>query len=306
MPIRSYSGTAPRPAGARSANKKKPVGRPKAQTSALIPAAARLRMGGRLADDEVQLNDHAVETFSRAVGGRQSLTDVLSVAADAPEVQQIVDHLLDHRYARWSLRKLCTMHGISVADLFTAYRKALIAKAHIEATHIIARRLPPIVEDVMVRAAPQEVACDCVGEERPTCRQCHGTGVTLTEPDLDRQKLALELGHLTEKKAGLIVQQNQGVMTSGGAALVAQGSGALEQLQQAVGELLFSPARRRSQAPREPIEPREQIQDPPAEPTESPRQEPPAGAPTPRQDDPDADAQSDEDDEPDDPKTSLH
>lgn len=283
MPIRSYShpGRAPQP-------HKKKAGRPKTATTALIPAAARSTTHS-LPVEEQQLNGEAIETFTKAVGGRAALVDVLSVASTAPEVEQIVNHLLDHRYRTWSLRKLCTLHGISVADLFTAYRKALIAKAHVEATHIIASRLPPIVDDVMTRAAPQEIACSCEGKERKTCPLCHGTGVTLTLPDLDRQKLALELGHLTEKKAGFIVQQNQGVLSSG-ATLVAQGSGALEQLQQAVGELLFSPARRRASSPvSDPREPPPPVEEPRRRDVPLPRDEP--------RDDPDRKEDDEEDDE---------
>ena len=72
-------------------------------------------------------------------------------------------------------------------------------------------------------------------------------------------KLALELGQLIEKKGGILVQQNTSVAAT---ALTATHTGALEQLHQAVGDLLFSPARTRghrvtTEAPAEGLDPRE-------------------------------------------------
>lgn len=222
-------------------------------TSTLVPAAARAP--AVLSQEELDLNADAIDTFTKAVGGRDQLIDVLSVAATAPEIDRLVNALLDPRFAKTSLRRLCTLAGLTVADLFAAYRKALIAKAHIEASHRIAAKLPPIVDDVMTRATPQPIvcaACQGTGRQRVDgslvpCQICGRTGIVQSEPALDRQKLALELGQLTEKRGGLVIQQNQGVLA--GSALLAQGAGALEQLQQAVGELLFSPARRRQASP---------------------------------------------------------
>lgn len=215
--------------------------RSRATPTALVPAASRTAASGEaaLSEPEALLSAQAIDTFVKAVGGREQLIDVLTVSTAAPEIDRVVTYLLDPRYTHWSLRKLCRLAGITVADLFGAYKKAVIARAHVQAAHIIASRLPPIVEDVMNRAAPVPIVCPaCHGEadRRETCPVCRGTGASLSEPELERQKLALELGHLTERKGGLIVQQNTGVIT--GPTLVAHGSGALEQLQQAVGELL--------------------------------------------------------------------
>ena len=142
----------------------------------------------------------------------------------------------------------------------------MIARAHIAASHIIAEKIPPIVDDVMTRAAPQRLRCQaCQGASAnggPPCLACFSLGYIQTEPDLDRQKLALELAQLTEKKGGLFIQQNTGVVA---AAALPSNSGALEQLQQAVGDLLFRPGRRRAQSPpeREPEPAPEIIRDEP-------------------------------------------
>jgi hypothetical protein len=266
-------------------------GRPSVPPTALIPAAARAPEV--LTEEEAELSGEAIETFARAIGGRDALMAVLSVASSAPEIEKVVNYLLDPRYDRWTLRRLCTLAGITVAELFTAYRKALLTKAHLEATRIIAEKLPPIVDDVMERATPQMIGCaHCRGLAPPAgdppCLFCHGSGQVRSEPELDRQKLALELGHLTEKKGGgLYIQQNQGVLASG-AALAAQGSGALEQLQQAVGDLLFRPSRRRAMSP---------VSEPTSEPPVLPREEPPHEYPPPPQDEPDDPDASDEDED---------
>jgi hypothetical protein len=221
------------------------MARPK--TSALVPAAAR---GGELLNpEEVELNSAAIDTFLSAVGGRTELTDVLSIGAGASDMDKVTQLLLDPRYSRTSLRRLCALAGITVADLFASYRKALVARAHIEATHVIASKLVPVVRDVMDRA--------------------------LTDPTVDRHKLALELGQLTEKKGGLIVQQNAiaaAVSTS------ATQVGALEQLQQAVGDLLFSPRKKSDVVRDDPPSPRTPLtsEEEPSLPFDDPYEDPPS------------------------------
>ena len=155
------------------------------------------------------LNYEAVEMFAKAVGGREQLADTLAVAGTGSDIERVTTLLLDPRYASWSLARLCQVVGITVAELFASYRKALIVRAHIESVHIIASKLPPIVTDVMAKA--------------------------LSDPTVERHKLALELGQLLEKKGGLIVQQNNAMAAN----LNATAPGSLEQLQQAVGDVLF-------------------------------------------------------------------
>ena len=234
----------------------RPVGRPsnaERARRALIPAAALADAPDRYTEEEEDLSAQAVETFTTVVGGRQALIDALAIADTGGQADKVVNALLDPRYNGWSIRRICQLCGITVVELFAAYKKAALVRAHIEATHLIASKLVPVVDDVMTRATPYEIPCVCQqtppapldphAPPPPPCPVCGGKGLMLNEPDLDRQKLALELGHLTEKRAGLVVNQTQGVLTP--AALAVPGSGALEQLHQAVGELLFAPGRRR-------------------------------------------------------------
>jgi hypothetical protein len=215
---------------------------------ALLPAATRRET--TLTPAEADLSASAIETFTKAVGGREALVEALSVASEAPEVEKIVLLLLDPRYETMTLRRICQMAGLTVADLFAAYRKAAIAEAHIKAAPIIAGKLVAVVDDVMTRGAPYEVPCTaCAGlgtstpeptKDQPNpslgpCRTCRGGGKLLAFPDLDRQKLALELGQLTTRSGGINIQQNLIAERAGSAA-----PGALEQLQQAVGDILFN------------------------------------------------------------------
>ena len=206
------------------------------RTSALVPAAARDQSA--LGDVEAVLNVEAIEVFAKAVGGREQLADTLAVAGTGSDIERITTLLLDPRYGSWSLARLCQTVGITIADLFAAYRKAAIVRAQIQSTHVIAEKLPAVVTDVMDRALPVPIPCDvCNGRgqiDQTPCWRCGATGRVLSEPTVERHKLALELGQLLEKKGGLIVQQNNMAANLGATA-----PGSLEQLQQAVGDLLF-------------------------------------------------------------------
>jgi hypothetical protein len=223
--------------------------RPK-QTSALVPAAARPPTA--LADHEAILSAHAIDTFTKILGGKDLLADVLAVASHDPDVDKVVTLLLDPAYASYSLARLCHLAGITAADLYSALGKASIARAKIEAIVTeVAPKLRGVVKDVMDRAQPYEIPCTACGgvgattaeptKEQPNpapqaCAVCRGGGKLLALPDLDRQKLALELGQLVSKGGGIAVQVNQ--QNLGDRAGSTQ-TGALEQLQQALGEILF-------------------------------------------------------------------
>jgi len=241
----------------RATQRKSPRGRLAA--TALVPAGARPDNTSALADVEATLNYEAVEVFTTAVGGRDQLADTLAVAGAGSDIERLTTLLLDPRYRTWSLARLCHTVGITVAELFASYRKALIAKAHIEASHTIASKLPRVVTDVMDKA--------------------------ISDPTVERHKLALELGQLLEKKGGLIVQQNAIAAT-----LTATAPGALEQLQQAVGDLLFGGGGPRPDLPADavhdsPAELPDEIGD---EEPELPYSEPPGADDSPRVDPPDA------------------
>lgn len=217
---------------------------------ALVPAAGRTPT--LLNQAEVDLSADAIEAFALAVGGRRQLLQTLAIADSAASSDKVINCLLDPTYASWSLRRICTYAGITVADLFATYKKACFVRAHVEATRIITERLPTIVGDVMARALPLPVTCPrCYGApstpDTSPCPQCKGEGTILAAPDLDRQKVALELGRVLERKGGVVMQQNQ--ISASTQQVTMNAPGSLEQLQQAVGDLLFAPERRRAASP---------------------------------------------------------
>ena len=219
----------------------------------LVPA---LRPDLSLTPEEADLSSAAVDAFTVAIGGRAELLHALLVADGTPEVHKIVNLLIDPRYGGWSLRQICAQAGLTIADLFTSYKKALLVRAHLQATRTVVAQLPAVVADIMERSRPYEVTCDSCGglgavTPEPTkavpnptpgpCEPCRGTGKLICLPDLDRQKVALELAQLIQQRGGINIQQNSLTLpaASGGSGA----PGPLEQLQQAVHEVLYPRAR---------------------------------------------------------------
>lgn len=171
-----------------------------------------------LSPEEEAAADAALASTLKLLGGRDVMISTLSVASAVPEVEDLLRLLLDPRYDKLSLKRLCTMAGITVVDLFTTYRKAMVARAQLVALNTITEKILPVVEDVMQRAAPYKIPCfNCGatgeilnGDAPPSvCPQCGGRKEVLQLPDLDRQKLALELAQLVQKSGGININQSQ-------------------------------------------------------------------------------------------------
>jgi hypothetical protein len=200
-----------------------------------------------LTPEEADLSAAALDAFAVALGGRHAILDALQVATGSPEIDKVAHLLLDPRYGGWSLRRLCTLAGLTIADFFAAYKKSLLVKAHLQAAKIVTDELVHVVEDVMKRAHPYKETCTgCRGVTlalAQPCTVCGGTGQIQILPDLDRQKLALELGQLVSKSGGINLTQNTQVVAGTGGTF---GPGAIDQLQQAVAAVLTPRARRQS------------------------------------------------------------
>jgi hypothetical protein len=215
--------------------------------------------GGRAASiltpDEARASEAALDSLVAVLGGKAQLLDTLAVACDVPEVEDLLKLFLDPQYEKISLRKLCTLAGLTVVDLFAAYKKAMVVKAQLVAYQAITDAILPVVQDVMKRAAPYQIPCyDCGGvglipdpeakagdpAER-TCPTCAGRKELLQLPDLDRQKVALELAQLVQKGSfGINLQQNN-LTVPPPQPDATDGTGNLIALQHAVRELLSGP-----------------------------------------------------------------
>jgi hypothetical protein len=223
-------------------------------TTGLIPAAARPDPQAMiLTEAEADLSADAIATFETALGGRDALIDALCVADGTPEVDKVTALLLDMRYDGWSLRRICALANLTVADFFTAYRKAALVRAHLQLIPVITAKLVGVVDDLLTRAQPHYVRCDaCNGTTtfvpEPTkdlpnpspqpCKACKGTGQHLLLPDLDRQKLALEVAEVIKPKSGFTFNQAN-VLAADRVGSNPTAPGALEQMQQAVNAILF-------------------------------------------------------------------
>ena len=207
---------------------------------------------------ESELTAKAAETFIKQLGGRTAYGELLALAVEnvdeehAGPLDTLAALLLDPAFDRMSLADLCQQAGFTLRDLFRSYRSAALYRAHLLSTAKIAEKLPDVTEDVMRRAAPYESACEvCAGTGSapgPTadappvpCEACKGRGRFMVDPELDRQKLALELGELLKRGGGgvSVTQQNLNVNAAGGAS--GGGAGSYERYQQALMHALATP-----------------------------------------------------------------
>lgn len=203
----------------------------------------------------VDLAPEPINEFEKALGGRVELIETLALDATA-EIRELVAMLLEPQYDKDSLGYLANSVGITLTDLLRAYRTGVLAKAHILSSRHIAAKLPAVVEDVMKRAAPYEEACegcDASGmmtvkptkkvpipdPAQVTCTICRGKGKVIRLPEIDRQRLALEIGELIKPpKGGPSVLQQFNFPTVAPTA-GDPSAGALEKMQQAVTGILY-------------------------------------------------------------------
>lgn len=206
--------------------------------------------------DILDLAAEPINAFEQALGGRGELLATLSLDS-SPEIKELLALLLDPEYDTKSLGFLANAVGISLTDLLRAFRNGVLAKAHILSSQRIAEKLPEVVADVMKRAAPYEEpcdACDATGlmTVKPTkkvqnpdpaqisCTICRGKGNVIRLPELDRQRLALEIGELIKSpKGGPTVLQQFNLGNNAAPSAGDPQAGALEKMQQAVTDILY-------------------------------------------------------------------
>jgi hypothetical protein len=195
----------------------------------------------------------ALSEIEAAAGGRAALVEALSALPPSDKLTYVLGLLADPRHDARSLSSLCKAGGVHIGELIEAFKRGVHAKALIRATVSIATHTPAVVEDVMVRAQPHLIDCpachgsllilnpdDATAHKIP-CTRCvdlNGipTGKIVQQPDLDRQKLALDLANLLPKKGpSVVVDQRR-------SALLLQDSspGGLTKLTEAVDRILHA------------------------------------------------------------------
>ena len=160
----------------------------------------------------------ALDALETAMGGRATLVDVVLHAPTHTGLDRVVALLADPRNDARALSLLCREASISVGELLEAYKQGRLARAQVHAIDLVATHLPAVVEDLLLRAQPHTVDCGkchgtgtMTGEDAPPapCDACAATGKRTILPDLDRQKVALDLAQMSPKGKGPVVVVNQ-------------------------------------------------------------------------------------------------
>jgi hypothetical protein len=194
----------------------------------------------------------ALGEIESAAGGRAALVEALSALPPNDKLTYVLGLLADPRHDARSLGSLCKAGGVGVGELIEAFKRGVHAKALIRAAVSIATHTPAVVEDVMVRAQPHLVDChtchgsllmlhpdDATAHKIP-CTRCvdlNGipTGKIVQQPDLDRQKLALDLANLLPKKGpSVVVDQRKSALFMQDAS-----PGGLTKLTEAMDRILY-------------------------------------------------------------------
>lgn len=226
---------------------------PKKRALALIPASARPVSPTQIKvhkDVPLAIRE-SIAAFENAIGGRQALIECLSTGDSDEQVSEVLQLLGDPRNDKEPLAKICAQTGITPGQLFTAFDRAAVVRAHVLARMEAANKIPEITREVTRTALPHDKVCTtCNGvgsfermksvngkDEYVTevCVACNGVGSIKREGDPDQQQRAFELTGLLKSGGGTQVTQSLTMV----APSVNVQSGSLEQLQQAVSDLIY-------------------------------------------------------------------
>lgn len=193
-----------------------------ASTEKLVVAVSKPSRSSEVASQIIPLDPHpkvveALEQLEEAVGGRGQIAASLQISTQPLTVEEeiLANLLADPANQSTSLAELCGRTGITIGRVLELFAKAEGAQAYAKSLSRIYRRLPDVVGDVMERALPRTKQCRaCKGrgtvpvkngaeDVEIACMVCDGTGQMEIEPELERQKIALQLGGFLKDKGGV-------------------------------------------------------------------------------------------------------
>lgn len=185
------------------------------------------------------------------LGGRDELIGMLVLAPLNADLRYVLGMLGDPQHARKSLAAICGLGNILPGDLLKHLASAALLRGKVLASQKIGNGIAAVAADIMTRAAPYEDACHtCLGvgtvTPEPTtdqpnpspepCEVCQGMGKLTYRPDLERQRLAVDLAHLLPKSGGIqIAQINQGGSGERGSG----GASTFDAVQRVVDQVLY-------------------------------------------------------------------
>lgn len=193
----------------------------------------------------------ALESLEAQMGGRAQLVGMLTLAPLTADLRYVLGLLGDPQNVGKSLAAICAQGNILPAELLKHLSGAALLRGKVLASQQIGAGIAAVAADIMRRAAPfQETCYGCAGtgtftaeptKEVPNpipapCEVCRGGGVLAYMPELDRQKLAIEMAQLLPKSGGLQILNANVQASSGGAS---GGLSPFERLQAATDRLLY-------------------------------------------------------------------
>lgn len=195
-----------------------------------------------------------LQTLEQQLGGRSELVGLLMLAPLTPDLQYILGLLGTPSNSQKTLATICAEGNLTPGQLLQHLEASALLRGKVLSAQVVSKTLPAVVQDIMQKAVPFEAACsNCQGTatitQDPTpdtpnpspepCPVCIGTGRLVYQPNLERQKLALEMGRMLPKGGGILIQQNN---QNGGGGAGTLGGGTLEQITRLTDRLLYEDA----------------------------------------------------------------
>jgi hypothetical protein len=192
-----------------------------------------------------------IQQIEADLGGRQALVGMLVLAPLNQDLEYFLGLLGDPHNEQKSLAEICALAEILPGELLHKLHASATMLGKVRTAHQVTQGLQPVVADLLRRAAPYEEAChDCMetGSVTPEptttnmnpspgpCETCKGSGRLRYSPDLDRQKLVLELAQTLPKGGGLQITNNQLNLPGGSGG---GGLGLLDRVQQIADQALY-------------------------------------------------------------------
>lgn len=183
-----------------------------------------------------------IRTIESAFGGRSQVIATLACAPKSAALDFLLALLTDEDHHDQDLADLCTLANIRPAELLQQLSAGNVLYAQTLAYAHLPQHLPRTVEDLLKVSHDYEAVCDvCWGEkvvthrdkdgaitETTPCKACKQTGQRTYQALPEARNKALEIGGLTEKRSGPII--NVGISQSVGTS-AETGRGSLAQAQ---------------------------------------------------------------------------
>lgn len=222
----------------------------------MMPAAPLTKTGSSAMDKRIaraypQTVVVELQRIEQDLGGRAEIVGMLTLAPLSPDLRYILGLLGDPQHDQMTLAEICAAGNVLPGELLKHLTSAALLRGKVLASRKIGDGIAAVAEDVMRRAAPFEDACyTCAGigtiTPEPTtqtpnpspgpCETCKGAGKLRYQPDLERQRLAIDMAQLLPKSGGINIAQINQAGSQGGPG---GGGGSLEILQQVTDKLLY-------------------------------------------------------------------